>query len=120
MHVLVRQGQRSTENERSLSSTRTPRAARFATLVSLGMINLGTRLNFQVDITPWHSSMHNMGFGFNRSVWHNIMEIQEQFCAYDDYNWDYSLLHLSQNRKNQEKFKVIMSKGPRVFHIGEW
>ncbi|XP_062527003.1 alpha-1,6-mannosyl-glycoprotein 2-beta-N-acetylglucosaminyltransferase isoform X1 [Bombyx mori] len=73
----------------------------------------------KVDITPWHSSMHNMGFGFNRSVWHNIMEIQEQFCAYDDYNWDYSLLHLSQNRKNQEKFKVIMSKGPRVFHIGE-
>nr|BBD84862.1 UDP-N-acetylglucosamine:alpha-6-D-mannoside beta-1,2-N-acetylglucosaminyltransferase II [Bombyx mori] len=91
------------------------------------IISLGTYLKTyqyhangdKVDITPWHSSMHNMGFGFNRSVWHNIMEIQEQFCAYDDYNWDYSLLHLSQNRKNQEKFKVIMSKGPRVFHIGE-
>ncbi|CAD0207001.1 unnamed protein product [Chrysodeixis includens] len=73
----------------------------------------------KVEITPWHSSMHNMGFAFNRSVWSNIMELQEQFCAYDDYNWDYSLLHLSQNRPGREKFKVILCKGPRVFHIGE-
>ncbi|CAG9790537.1 unnamed protein product [Diatraea saccharalis] len=73
----------------------------------------------KVEITPWHSSMHNMGFAFNRTVWNNIMELQDQFCAYDDYNWDYSLLHLSQNRPGREKFKVILCKGPRVFHIGE-
>ncbi|KAL0808870.1 hypothetical protein ABMA28_012540 [Loxostege sticticalis] len=73
----------------------------------------------KVEITPWHSSMHNMGFGFNRSVWNNIMELEQQFCAYDDYNWDYSLLHLSQNRPGREKFKVYLCKGPRVFHIGE-
>ncbi|XP_075989674.1 alpha-1,6-mannosyl-glycoprotein 2-beta-N-acetylglucosaminyltransferase-like isoform X3 [Anticarsia gemmatalis] len=73
----------------------------------------------KVEITPWHSSMHNMGFAFNRTVWNNIMELQEQFCEYDDYNWDYSLLHLSQNRPGKEKFKVIVCKGPRVFHIGE-
>ncbi|XP_063836288.1 alpha-1,6-mannosyl-glycoprotein 2-beta-N-acetylglucosaminyltransferase-like isoform X2 [Ostrinia nubilalis] len=73
----------------------------------------------KVEITPWHSSMHNMGFGFNRTVWNNIMELEQQFCAYDDYNWDYSLLHLSQNRPGKEKFKVYLCKGPRVFHIGE-
>ncbi|XP_052748401.1 alpha-1,6-mannosyl-glycoprotein 2-beta-N-acetylglucosaminyltransferase isoform X3 [Galleria mellonella] len=73
----------------------------------------------KVEITPWHSSMHNMGFAFNRTVWNYIMELQDQFCAYDDYNWDYSLLHLSQNRPGREKFKVILCKGPRVFHIGE-
>ncbi|XP_013163391.1 PREDICTED: uncharacterized protein LOC106114661 isoform X2 [Papilio xuthus] len=73
----------------------------------------------KVEITPWHSSMHNMGMVFNRTVWNNIMELQEQFCAYDDYNWDYSLLHLSQNRPKRDKFKVILCKGPRVFHIGE-
>ncbi|XP_049884192.1 alpha-1,6-mannosyl-glycoprotein 2-beta-N-acetylglucosaminyltransferase-like isoform X2 [Pectinophora gossypiella] len=73
----------------------------------------------KVEITPWHSSMHNMGFAFNRTVWNNIMELQSQFCAYDDYNWDYSLLHLSQNRMRQNKFKVMLCKGPRVFHIGE-
>ncbi|KPJ20220.1 Alpha-1,6-mannosyl-glycoprotein 2-beta-N-acetylglucosaminyltransferase [Papilio machaon] len=75
--------------------------------------------NQKVEITPWHSSMHNMGMVFNRTVWKNIMELQEQFCAYDDYNWDYSLLHLSQNRPKRDKFKVILCKGPRVFHIGE-
>ncbi|XP_038220317.1 alpha-1,6-mannosyl-glycoprotein 2-beta-N-acetylglucosaminyltransferase-like [Zerene cesonia] len=73
----------------------------------------------KVEITPWHSSMHNMGMVFNKTVWNDIMALQEQFCAYDDYNWDYSLLHLSQNRPGREKFKVILCKGPRVFHIGE-
>lgn len=73
----------------------------------------------KVEITPWHSSMHNMGFAFNRTVWGHIMALQSQFCAYDDYNWDYSLLHLSQNMPGREKFKVIVCKGPRVFHIGE-
>ncbi|CAH4033088.1 alpha-1,6-mannosyl-glycoprotein 2-beta-N-acetylglucosaminyltransferase isoform X1 [Pieris brassicae] len=73
----------------------------------------------KVEITPWHSSMHNMGMVFNKTVWNNIMELEQQFCAYDDYNWDYSLLHLSQNRPGREKFKVILCKGPRVFHIGE-
>ncbi|XP_059050379.1 alpha-1,6-mannosyl-glycoprotein 2-beta-N-acetylglucosaminyltransferase [Achroia grisella] len=73
----------------------------------------------KVEITPWHSSMHNMGFAFNKTVWNDIMALQKQFCAYDDYNWDYSLLHLSQNRPNRDKFKVILCKGPRVFHIGE-
>ncbi|CAH0731178.1 unnamed protein product, partial [Brenthis ino] len=73
----------------------------------------------KVEITPWHSSMHNMGMVFNRTVWESIMALEDQFCAYDDYNWDYSLLHLSQNRPGREKFKVILCKGPRVFHIGE-
>ncbi|KAF9410209.1 hypothetical protein HW555_010646 [Spodoptera exigua] len=62
----------------------------------------------KVEITPWHSSMHNMGFAFNRTVWNHIMKQQSQFCAYDDYNWDYSLLHLSQNMPGREKFKVIV------------
>ncbi|XP_037972039.2 alpha-1,6-mannosyl-glycoprotein 2-beta-N-acetylglucosaminyltransferase isoform X6 [Plutella xylostella] len=73
----------------------------------------------KVEITPWHSSMHNMGMAFNQTVWASIMAHQDQFCAYDDYNWDYSLLHLSQNRGAVGKFKVMLCKGPRVFHIGE-
>ncbi|XP_048002840.1 alpha-1,6-mannosyl-glycoprotein 2-beta-N-acetylglucosaminyltransferase isoform X5 [Leguminivora glycinivorella] len=91
------------------------------------LLSLGTYLKTyqyhatadKVEITPWHSSIHNMGMVFNRTVWNSIMSLQDQFCEYDDYNWDYSLLHLSQNRKGKEKFKVMMCKGPRVFHIGE-
>lgn len=73
----------------------------------------------RVEITPWHSSIHNMGMALNKTVWNSIMALEHEFCAYDDYNWDYSLLHLSQNRRGVEKFKVILCKGPRVFHIGE-
>ena len=38
---------------------------------------------------------------------------------YDDYNWDWSLQHVSLNCM-KEKMQVMLSKGPRVFHIGEW
>ncbi|KAJ2953494.1 hypothetical protein O0L34_g1092 [Tuta absoluta] len=68
-----------------------------------------------VEIT---SSMLNMCLAFNRTVWNNIMELHHQFCEYDDYNWDFSLLHLSQNRPNRQMFRVMLCRGPRVFHIG--
>lgn len=73
----------------------------------------------KVEITPWHSSMHNMGFAFNKTVWDVLMKLHTKFCNYDDYNWDFSLLYLSQNMPGKEKFKVMMVKGPRIFHIGE-
>ena len=38
---------------------------------------------------------------------------------FDDYNWDWSLQHISHHCL-KEKLQVVMSKGPRVFHIGEW
>ncbi|KOB58206.1 UDP-N-acetylglucosamine:alpha-6-D-mannoside beta-1,2-N-acetylglucosaminyltransferase II, partial [Operophtera brumata] len=54
---------------------------------------------------------------WNFQVYPNLyartQKLQHEFCAYDDYNWDYSLLHLSQNRPGRDKFKVVMCKGPR-------
>ena len=38
---------------------------------------------------------------------------------FDDYNWDWSLQQISHHCL-KEKFQVVMVKGPRVFHIGEW
>ena len=38
---------------------------------------------------------------------------------YDDYNWDWSLQYISLNCL-KEKLQVMLIKGPRVFHIGEW
>ena len=38
---------------------------------------------------------------------------------FDDYNWDWSLQHISHHCL-QDKLQVIMAKGPRVFHIGDW
>lgn len=68
---------------------------------------------------PWISSKHNMGFAFNRTVWRDIARCASEFCTYDDYNWDWSLQHVSQQCLHK-KLHAMVVKGPRVFHIGEW
>ncbi|XP_066258972.1 alpha-1,6-mannosyl-glycoprotein 2-beta-N-acetylglucosaminyltransferase isoform X2 [Euwallacea similis] len=72
----------------------------------------------KVEITPWISSKHNMGMAFNRSTWNEIVKCASYFCKYDDYNWDWSLQHISQNCLKQ-KLHAMVARGPRVFHIGE-
>lgn len=73
----------------------------------------------QVEAMPWISSKHNMGFAFNRTTWQGIRKCARHFCTYDDYNWDWSLQHVSQQCL-QKKLYAMIVKGPRVFHIGEW
>jgi len=73
----------------------------------------------KVEVTPWISSKHNMGMAFNRSTWQDIRHCAEFFCTYDDYNWDWSLQHISQGCLDHKLYAMVM-KGPRVFHIGEW
>nr|XP_040226711.2 alpha-1,6-mannosyl-glycoprotein 2-beta-N-acetylglucosaminyltransferase isoform X3 [Anopheles coluzzii] len=72
----------------------------------------------KVEVTPWISSKHNMGMTFNRTTWYEIVRCARHFCEYDDYNWDWSLQHVSQQCLKQ-KLHVMVVKGPRVFHIGE-
>ncbi|KAG5899452.1 hypothetical protein JTB14_015305 [Gonioctena quinquepunctata] len=72
----------------------------------------------KVEISPWISSKHNMGMAFNRSTWMQIVECAAYFCKYDDYNWDWSLQHVSQNCLKQ-KLHAMVARAPRVFHIGE-
>lgn len=90
------------------------------------ILSLGTYLktfnyytyNSKVEVMPWISSKHNMGFAFNRSTWNSIQKCRQHFCSYDDYNWDWSLQHVSQQCL-QRKLHAMIVKGPRVFHIGE-
>ncbi|XP_049529469.1 alpha-1,6-mannosyl-glycoprotein 2-beta-N-acetylglucosaminyltransferase isoform X1 [Anopheles darlingi] len=72
----------------------------------------------KVEVTPWVSSKHNMGMAFNRTTWYEVVRCARHFCEYDDYNWDWSLQHVSQQCL-KEKLHVMVVKGPRVFHIGE-
>jgi len=72
----------------------------------------------KVEINEWISSKHNMGMAFTREVWNKIASCSSQFCEYDDYNWDWSLQHISHSCL-KEKLQVMMVRGPRVFHIGE-
>jgi len=72
----------------------------------------------KAEVGQWISSKHNMGMVFTRVVWDKIRRCADLFCKYDDYNWDWSLQHISLNCI-KEKLQVMMIKGPRVFHIGE-
>jgi len=72
----------------------------------------------KVELTQWLSSKHNMGMAFTRDVWNKIHLCSENFCQFDDYNWDWSLFHVSMTCLKQ-KLHVMLIKGPRVFHIGE-
>jgi len=72
----------------------------------------------RVDMTTWESAKHNMGMAFTRVLWRKIHGCREYFCNYDDYNWDWSLQHMSK-QCFQTKLEVLLVKGPRVFHIGE-
>ena len=61
----------------------------------------------------------NLGLAFNRLTWKAIFGCRQEFCNYDDYNWDWSLQHiLGSCTKSRAKFLVV--KGPRVFHTGIW
>ncbi|XP_032596069.1 alpha-1,6-mannosyl-glycoprotein 2-beta-N-acetylglucosaminyltransferase isoform X2 [Drosophila grimshawi] len=90
------------------------------------ILSLGTYLktfnyytyHSKVESMPWISSKHNMGFAFNRTTWTSIRRCARHFCTYDDYNWDWSLQHVSQQCL-QRKLHAMIVKGPRVFHIGE-
>ncbi|XP_034487100.1 alpha-1,6-mannosyl-glycoprotein 2-beta-N-acetylglucosaminyltransferase isoform X2 [Drosophila innubila] len=89
------------------------------------ILSLGTYLKtfnyytyHKVEAMPWISSKHNMGFAFNRTTWKSIRRCAQHFCSYDDYNWDWSLQHVSQQCL-QRKLHAMIVKGPRVFHIGE-
>ena len=73
----------------------------------------------QVELTQWLSSKHNMGMAFTRDVWQKIHSCATVFCQFDDYNWDWSLFHVSMTCL-KAKLSVMLIKGPRVFHIGEW
>lgn len=70
-------------------------------------------------MVSWKSDLHNMGMAFNRSTWLDILHCADRFCKYDDFNWDWTLQHISQNCLRNELY-ALMVKGPRVFHIGEW
>jgi len=72
----------------------------------------------QAEVTEWISSKHNMGMALSRKEWNKILGCRKKFCKFDDYNWDWSLQHISHHCL-PEKLQVIMVKGPRVFHIGE-
>jgi len=73
------------------------------------------------SVMEWISSRNNMGMAFTRSFYSKLVQCADDFCNYDDYNWDWSV-QATGNRCFQPKFGrsvVAMAIGrPRVFHFG--
>ncbi|XP_072026711.1 alpha-1,6-mannosyl-glycoprotein 2-beta-N-acetylglucosaminyltransferase-like [Amphiura filiformis] len=72
----------------------------------------------KADVLVWHSSKHNMGMALDRKTWERIQTCVQEFCSYDDYNWDWTLQHIS-NTCLKPPLHVMVLKAPRIFHIGE-
>ncbi|CAL8311882.1 unnamed protein product [Lota lota] len=75
-------------------------------------------LSNQLLTTSWMSAKHNMGLAVSREVYYKLMGCNEEFCTYDDYNWDWTLQHLSGTCISRP-LKVLAALGSRVLHTGD-
>ena len=71
----------------------------------------------KVEISPWQSTKHNMGMALDRATWQRIKSCAIGFCNFDDYNWDWSLQHISLSCMSQP-LMVMHAIAPRIFHMG--
>jgi alpha-1,6-mannosyl-glycoprotein beta-1,2-N-acetylglucosaminyltransferase len=69
------------------------------------------------EVTQWASSQHNMGMVFGRGTWNVIKRCAAEFCSFDDYNWDWSLMFVGMTCM-RPALLAFMLKTSRVFHIG--
>jgi len=60
-----------------------------------------------------------MGMAFSRETWNEIKACGQFFCAYEDYNYDWSLQNVNY-RCLKQKLVAMVSVGARIQHIGEW
>ncbi|KAK3095792.1 hypothetical protein FSP39_019233 [Pinctada imbricata] len=72
----------------------------------------------KVELAHWISSRHNMGMIFARDLWTEIKKCAKEFCNFDDYNWDWTLQHLSM-KCIPGQIKVLKMKATRIFHMGD-
>uniref|UniRef100_A0A6J0SJZ7 Alpha-1,6-mannosyl-glycoprotein 2-beta-N-acetylglucosaminyltransferase n=1 Tax=Pogona vitticeps TaxID=103695 RepID=A0A6J0SJZ7_9SAUR len=72
----------------------------------------------KVELKTWKSTEHNMGLAFGRDTYRQLLACTEAFCTYDDYNWDWTLQHLTVACLPRF-WKVLVPEVPRVFHTGD-
>lgn len=54
----------------------------------------------------------------SREVYYKLIGCSNEFCTYDDYNWDWTLQHLS-GTCISKTLKVLAAQGSRVLHTGD-
>lgn len=71
----------------------------------------------KAELKTWKSTEHNMGMAFDADTYRQLRACNDAFCTYDDYNWDWTLQHLTA-RCLPRFWKVLVPEIPRVFHTG--
>lgn len=77
-----------------------------------------SRHSNKVMTTGWMSTKHNIGMGISREMYYKLMGCHDVYCSYDDYNWDWTLQHLSGTCVSKP-IKVLVAQGSRVMHTGD-
>lgn len=75
----------------------------------------------QVHLTDWTSTQHNMGMVVDHSWVDKVISMSDDFCLYDDYNWDWTLMHLSAEiikPATTRAWKVALPAMARSQHMG--
>nr|CAX73666.1 alpha-1,6-mannosyl-glycoprotein [Schistosoma japonicum] len=89
-------------------------------IVALGSYDKDNKYVSSVaEVTYWLAPKHNMGMAVSRAVWRKIEDCLEQFCDYDDYNWDWSLQYVGQKCFPNKLKALTLPLSTRVFHLGE-
>ncbi|XP_069772478.1 alpha-1,6-mannosyl-glycoprotein 2-beta-N-acetylglucosaminyltransferase [Narcine bancroftii] len=90
-------------------------------ILSLGtygrVSDFGDKTN-KVEVKTWRSTEHNMGMAMTRETYQKLIECTDTFCKYDDYNWDWTLQHLTVSCLPRY-WKVMVCEAPRIFHAGD-
>lgn len=90
-------------------------------LLSLGnhyKLNGFAGLSNKVMTTGWMSTKHNMGMAISRELYYKLMGCNNEYCTFDDYNWDWTLQFLS-GTCIPKPLKVLVAEGSRVLHTGD-
>ncbi|KAI7799499.1 alpha-1,6-mannosyl-glycoprotein 2-beta-N-acetylglucosaminyltransferase [Triplophysa rosa] len=77
-----------------------------------------SELSSKTETAGWMSTKHNMGTGISRELYYKLMGCNNEFCTYDDYNWDWTLQNLS-GTCISKPLKVLVALGSRVLHTGD-
>ncbi|XP_030628694.1 alpha-1,6-mannosyl-glycoprotein 2-beta-N-acetylglucosaminyltransferase [Chanos chanos] len=77
-----------------------------------------SELTDKTETGGWMSTKHNLGMGITREVYYKLMGCNNEFCTYDDYNWDWTLQNLS-GTCISKPLKVLAAKGTRILHTGD-
>ncbi|KAM4772285.1 alpha-1,6-mannosyl-glycoprotein 2-beta-N-acetylglucosaminyltransferase-like [Rhinophrynus dorsalis] len=69
-----------------------------------------------VEVSGWVAPKHRSAVAVSRELYYQLMGCMAEFCTYDDYNWDWSLQHLSATCL-AHPLKVLSTRLPRVLNL---